>query len=173
MGDEAYRFLHELIRGVAYAGMPKESRGRLHELFAQWIESTAGDRVVEVEEVLGHHLEQAYRLRAETGFEDPSLARSAAERLDAVGRRAHARGDFQSAAGLLGRADELHDAAGLRQLELLHAAAPRCASRDRLPLLGAVIDEGLALATAEGNQRLESRLLRRAVLRATDWPIPR
>jgi DNA-binding SARP family transcriptional activator len=158
-GDEAYRFLHTLIRDVAYAGMPKQSRGRLHELFAKWIEANAGDRIMELEEVLGHHLEQAYRLRAELGAADNGLARSAAERLEHVGRRAHGRGDFQSAAGLLARADGLNVAAGERRLELLHARGAALRLSGAFADARAVLDEGLVAAVDRGERRLEAHLM--------------
>jgi DNA-binding SARP family transcriptional activator len=158
-GDEAYRFVHVLIRDVAYAGMPKESRGRIHELFARWIESTAGDRILEIEEVLGHHLEQAYQLRADVGVPDETLARNAAERLERAGRRAHARGDFRSAAGLLARADDLYVAAGDRQLELLHARGASLRLAGAFADARSVLEEGLEAATALADRRLEAHLL--------------
>jgi DNA-binding SARP family transcriptional activator len=159
-GDEAYRFLHVLIRDVAYAGMPKETRGRLHELFAHWIESNADDRILELEEVLGYHLEQAYRLRADLGGAvNGALARSAAERLEHVGRRAHARGDFHTAAGLLARADELNIAAGERQLEVLHARGAALRLAGSFAEARTVLDDGLAAAIARDDRRLETHLL--------------
>jgi DNA-binding SARP family transcriptional activator len=157
--DEAYRFLHVLIRDVAYSGMPKETRGRLHELFAHWIESNADDRVLELEELLGYHLEQAYRLRAALGGADSALARSAAERLEHVGRRAHARGDFHTAAGLLARADELNIAAGERQLEVLDARGAALRLAGSFAEARVVLDDGLAAAVALDDQNLETHLL--------------
>jgi DNA-binding SARP family transcriptional activator/tetratricopeptide (TPR) repeat protein len=157
--DESYRFPHLLIRDVAYAAVPKEARGRLHELFAQWVESTAGDRIPELEELLGHHLEQAYRLRADVGEPDETLARRAAERLHHAGRRAHARGDFNAAAGLLARADDLYQAAGDRHFELLHARGASLRLAGKLAEAQAVLDRGLEAATALGDSRLEAHLL--------------
>ena len=44
----------------------------MHEPFADWLERTAGERLHEFEEIVGHHLEQAYRDRSELGEEaDP------------------------------------------------------------------------------------------------------
>ena len=65
-GEDAFRFRHMLIRDAAYQAMPKEQRAELHELFARWLTRTVGDRLVEYQEILGHHLEQAYRFRLGT-----------------------------------------------------------------------------------------------------------
>ena len=156
---EAYRFRHHLIRDAAYAGMPKEARGRLHERFARWIESTAGDRLVELEEVLGHHLEQAYRLLEAVGKGDTALALAAAECLERAGRRAEARGDFPSASGLLGRADELYTAAGVRRLELLPMRAAALRLAGSLREARDAVDVALAAVHAVGDRALEAHVL--------------
>jgi class 3 adenylate cyclase/tetratricopeptide (TPR) repeat protein len=103
-GDEAFRFRHLLIRDAAYEGLPKASRAELHERFADWLESAAGE-LVELDEIAGWHLEQAVRYRAELGLEvDRLLARRAAVRLHAAGRRASERSDPVAARSLLERA---------------------------------------------------------------------
>ena len=63
--------------------------------------------LVELDEILGHHLEQAARYTHELGRPDPMLAERAGERLAAAGRRALWRGDDRAAASLLERALEL------------------------------------------------------------------
>jgi class 3 adenylate cyclase/tetratricopeptide (TPR) repeat protein len=108
-GEDAFRFRHLLIRDAAYQAIPKESRADLHERFAIWIEARVGDRVTEFEEIIGHHLEQAYRYRMELGRPDEralDLAVRAAGRLAASGRRALSR-DAPAAVNLLGRAASL------------------------------------------------------------------
>jgi class 3 adenylate cyclase len=102
-GEEAYRFRHLLIRDAAYDGLPKAARADLHERFADWLLSRAGD-LVELDEILGHHLEQAARFKAELEQPDSALADRAAERLAAAGRRALERGDDRAAVSLLERA---------------------------------------------------------------------
>ena len=102
-GDEAYRFRHQLIRDAAYDALPKADRAELHERFAAWVEERRPD-LVELEEILGHHLEQAARYKAELGIPDPTLAERAGAHLTAAGRRALWRGDYHAAAGLLERA---------------------------------------------------------------------
>src|SRR4051812_20428936 len=65
-GDDAYRFRHILIRDAAYDALPKASRAELHARFADWLEEHGAD-LVERDEIIGYHLEQAYRYRAELG----------------------------------------------------------------------------------------------------------
>ncbi len=101
-GEEAYRFRHLLIRDAAYDALPKAVRADLHERFAGWLEERGAD-LVELDEILGHHLEQAARYKAELEKPDAVLAERAAERLAAAGRRALGRGDDRAAASLLER----------------------------------------------------------------------
>jgi hypothetical protein len=105
-GEEAFRFRHQLIRDATYQAIPKEVRAELHERFAEWLSEKAGDRIAEYEEILGYHLEQAYRHRRELGH-GAELTRGLASRasalLAAAGRRAHARQDWTAAAKLLHR----------------------------------------------------------------------
>jgi class 3 adenylate cyclase len=104
--EDAFRFRHLLIRDAAYDALPKASRADLHERFVAWLEER-GRSLVELDEIVGHHLAQAARYRAELGHPDPGLAERAAERLTAAGRRALWRGDNHAAASLLERALEL------------------------------------------------------------------
>ena len=111
-GEDAFRFRHLLIRDAAYQAMPKEQRAELHEGFARWLTDVAGDQVGEYQEILGHHLEQAYRYRSELGPADDrtrALARDAARALHASAERAVERGDLPGAMHLLERAIELAD----------------------------------------------------------------
>jgi class 3 adenylate cyclase/tetratricopeptide (TPR) repeat protein len=105
-GDEAYRFRHVLIRDAAYDALPKSSRADLHEQLADWLEARSGD-LLEGDEVVGYHLEQAYRYRHElapgVAGGEPVAAR-AADLLEAAGRRALARLDVGAARNLFERA---------------------------------------------------------------------
>jgi class 3 adenylate cyclase len=102
-GDEAYRFRHLLIRDAAYDALPKAVRAELHEGFAGWLEER-GAELIERDEILGYHLEQAARYKQELGRADPPLAERAGERLAAGGTRALWRGDDRAAKRLLERA---------------------------------------------------------------------
>jgi class 3 adenylate cyclase len=101
-GDDAYRFRHLLIRDAAYDALPKATRADLHRRFAAWLEEH-GQGLVELDEILGYHLEQAARYLAELARPEPELALAAGDRLAAAGRRAGWRGDSRSAGILLER----------------------------------------------------------------------
>ncbi len=116
--DDAFRFRHLLIRDAAYEALPKASRAELHERFAVWLEGRAPD-LVELDEILGYHLEQAARYRAELGDPSPALQERAAERLAAAGRRAGAREDANACVSLLERASGLLEPDDPRRLALL------------------------------------------------------
>jgi len=105
--EPVYRFHHVLIRDAAYRSLLKEARAELHERFAGWLESKAGELVGEHEEVIAFHLEQAHCYRHELGPLDDrgrKLGVCAATRLHSAGRRALAREDLAAAANLLARA---------------------------------------------------------------------
>ena len=102
-GDHAFRFRHLLIRDAAYDGLPKETRAELHERFAAWLASH-GQELIELDEVLGYHLEQAARYRRELGHPDGDVEQRAALRLAAAGTKAAVRSDLPAADNLLARA---------------------------------------------------------------------
>jgi class 3 adenylate cyclase len=102
-GEDGFRFRHLLIRDVAYEGLPKSARADLHDRFANWLRAH-GRVLVELDEILGYHLEQAARYRAELGQPDLEVARNAGERLATAGRRALLREDYSAATNLLERA---------------------------------------------------------------------
>ncbi|HEU5404806.1 MAG TPA: tetratricopeptide repeat protein, partial [Gaiellaceae bacterium] len=103
-GDDAYRFRHLLIRDAAYDALPKATRADLHERFARWIEQHGGE-LVELDEILGYHLEQAVRYRRELGLDiDEKLRDDARCHLTDAGRRAMSRHDPTAASHLLTRA---------------------------------------------------------------------
>jgi class 3 adenylate cyclase/tetratricopeptide (TPR) repeat protein len=102
-GDHAFQFRHLLIRDAAYDGLPKETRANLHEQFAAWLDAN-GAELIELDEVLGYHLEQAAHYRRELGRQDVELELAAGRRLASAGSRAALRSDAPGAANLLGRA---------------------------------------------------------------------
>ena len=121
-GDDGFRFVHVLVQDAAYAAMAKELRAELHKRFATWLEQAASERLAEYEEILGYHLEQAYRHRAELGPVDEqgrALGRQAAQRLARGAERAEARGDLAARVNLLSRSLELLPAESPRRLELV------------------------------------------------------
>jgi predicted ATPase len=86
-GDEAFRFRHLLIRDAAYESLSKHDRAGLHEKFAGWLARTAGDREVEYQEILGYHLEQAYRYMSELARSTRQVPTSASGPDDSLGAR--------------------------------------------------------------------------------------
>lgn len=103
-GDDGFRFRHLLIRDAAYAGLSKAARAELHERLALWLEERASE-LVEVDEIIGYHLEQAWRYRQELGLpESEALTEGARKRLATGGRRALVRQDYSAALNLLERA---------------------------------------------------------------------
>jgi class 3 adenylate cyclase/tetratricopeptide (TPR) repeat protein len=131
-GDDAFRFVHVLVRDAAYEAAPKELRAELHERFAAWLEDMAADRRSELEEILGYHLEQSYRYRRSLGEEAGDLARRAGEHLAAAGVRADRRSDHVAAANLLRRALELLPSDEERRFDLVLPLATSLAESGRL-----------------------------------------
>ncbi len=111
-GQEAFRFRHALIRDAAYHGVPKSTRAELHERFASWLDELSAGLAVR-DEVIGYHLEQAYRYRRELGPVDAdssAVAAAAVGRLRSAGNRALEREDAAAAVSLLERASALSPA---------------------------------------------------------------
>ena len=106
-GEDGFRFRHLLIRDAAYEALPKAVRADLHKLYATWLDQHEAN-LVELDEVLGYHLEQACQYRAELGTpDDGTLALAARRRLAAGGRRANLRQDYVAAVSLFERAAAL------------------------------------------------------------------
>ena len=161
-GEDGFRFRHLLVRDAAYDALPKATRAELHERFAAWLDERGAD-LVELDEILGYHLEQACLYRAELGLPaDEKLMEGARTRLAAAGRRAYRRDDHDAAANLLARAAalapgvdivlelEVVDAlywvgrSGADALERAESAAERAAAAgDRIGELCARIQEAM------------------------------
>jgi class 3 adenylate cyclase/tetratricopeptide (TPR) repeat protein len=155
-GEDAYRFRHLLIRDAAYDALPKATRGELHERFAAWLEAH-GAELVELDEILGYHLERAYRYRAELGRAEEVLGRQATSRLWAAGRRSLAVGDGNAAAKLIGRAADVVDPAGREGVELLLDLATAHSYSGDLQRAHARREEAVKLARGVGDRALELR----------------
>ena len=155
--EDRFTFQHVLVRDAAYEAMPKQLRADLHERLGDIFGDTAGD------ELVGYHLEQAHRARAEVAPTDPSLdelAVRAAGRLAAAGRRASGREDVPAALNLLERAAVLVPTGrddSLRAQVLLDVGSLMM-SAGRFAEVAAVLDEGVALAAAGADRRIELRI---------------
>ena len=157
--DDAYRFRHLLIRDTAYDALPKATRAELHERFASWLEEHGAD-LVELDEILGYHLEQAYLYRAELGPLDAAaaeLAHRAATRLLASADRALERGDTSATVGLLTRATDLMPTEDPRRLMAELELATALGEQGELDQALERIAEIAAVARARGNVRVAER----------------
>lgn len=150
-GEDAFRFRHILIRDAGYQLLPLAHRAELHEGFASWMERIVGDRANEYEELLGYHLEQAYRQEAlASGTGDPALGARASNLLSSAGQRALRRDDINAARSLLSRASEVAQSddrevleTSLWLAEALHLSGD---ARQANELLEDVTERAIALA---------------------------
>ena len=164
-GEDAFRFGHILIRDAAYAATSKQLRAELHERFAGWLEAKSS----EYDEIVGYHLEQAFRYRAELGRVDEStrdLAARAFGHLGSAGRRAFARGDVPAAANLLWRATALFAEDDPRRLEFVPELGFALDEMGGLTTADRFLGEAGELARRHGDRRAEAyTLLHRAHVR--------
>ena len=159
-GEEAFRFRHILIRDAAYDALPKAPRAELHEQFALWLEQRSGQRAMEYEEIVAHHLEKAYRYRTELGLTDERghrLARRAMERLARAGHRAVLRGDMSAAVNIFSRATQLLPGGNPVRLDLSIRLGEALAKIGRFETADEILNE--VLIEAVGNPSLEAHAL--------------
>jgi class 3 adenylate cyclase/tetratricopeptide (TPR) repeat protein len=151
-GDDAFRFRHLLIRDAAYDSLPKAARAELHESFADWLGRRVPD-LVELDEILGYHLEQAARYRAELGSPSAVLQERSALHLAAAGERAGEREDPAACLSLLRRASQLLEPADPRRNELLPIQAQALYLLGRLDEAYPVFDEAIENADPDTSAR--------------------
>jgi tetratricopeptide (TPR) repeat protein len=159
-GGEAFRFEHLLMLEVAYDSLPKLARADLHERFADWLEQATAARAGEFEEIVGYHLERAHAYRSELGpvdAEGRALARRAATRLGAAGRRAYERGDLQAAVGLLSRSTALLEPGAAGRVELLTDLAEALRETGDFERAESALAEVIESASTAGDRVLEAR----------------
>ena len=153
-GDEVFRFRHLLIRDVAYDTIPKSRRAELHQKFGDWLVRTSGERLPELEEIVGFHLEQAFRYRVElVAVDEPALelAARAAQHLANAAGRAHAREDSHAEIALLSRAVELLPAEDRRRLALLPDLGDALREVGEFTRAMPLLEEAERLASAAGD----------------------
>src|SRR6266511_3039302 len=151
----AYLFRHVLVQEAAYRGIPKRTRAELHE-------------------IVGYHLEQAYRYRVELGPADErarTLAARGAAHLAEGGRRAMNRADASAAARQLGRAAALLPSTDPRRIELLPRLGEALFKGGNLREAAEVLDEAIEVAEISGQRRSQSyALIERARVRVQTDP---
>ena len=160
--EDFYRFGHSVIKDAAYRSLLKRTRAELHERFVGWAEPVNRERgrEVEFEEILGYHLEQAYRYRTELGPVDEDgreIGRRGAEKLASAGRRASIRGDAPAAANLLRRATALLVPQNEWRIELLTELADALLELGDFGDSSTVLREASDIARNIGDSRLEAR----------------
>jgi class 3 adenylate cyclase/tetratricopeptide (TPR) repeat protein len=160
LGDgDRFRFDHVMIREAAYGGLLKRARATLHERFVTWADRVNRERgrETEFEEILGYHLEQAYRYLSELGpLEDhgQAIGTDAATRLASAGRRAFSRGDMASAANLLRRAAALLPENDRQRIALLPDLGEALMEVGDFAAAGAALDEAVDGAAALEDETL-------------------
>jgi DNA-binding SARP family transcriptional activator/predicted ATPase len=155
-GDDAFRFAHALIREAAYEGLPKHLRADLHERVGRWLAA----RDAAPDELIGFHLEQTCRYRAEFGVDGDAgraLAAEAAQRLATAARAALVRADLPTSARLLERAVALLSADDAARAALLPALGVALLDAGRLDGAERVLGEALAVAEERADARLAAR----------------
>jgi class 3 adenylate cyclase/tetratricopeptide (TPR) repeat protein len=149
--EDTFRFRHILIRDAAYERIPKELRSELHERYADWLDS----RGEQFDEIVGYHLEQAFRSVADLGplgDRARALAERAAERLAASGERANGRGDTRAAANLLERAASLLPSEDRRRLALLPSLGRTLRDAGEMQRAATVLSEAVERGRAAGER---------------------
>ncbi|HEX5591552.1 MAG TPA: adenylate/guanylate cyclase domain-containing protein [Candidatus Limnocylindrales bacterium] len=168
--DVVYRFGHLVIRDTTYGSLLKRIRARLHERFVLWAERVNRERgrETEFEEILGYHLESAFRYRTELGVIDDDardVGLRAAMKLGSAGRRALARADLPAAESLLRRAAAVLERESPFRLELVIDLGETHQQQGAFDEAVAVLLDALTIATEIGEERLavRARLIRASV----------
>lgn len=172
--EQAFRFRHALIQAAVYRATPKAERGALHERLADWLENRLSAELPELDALLGHHLEQAYRYTAELGPADThalELARSAGARLGVAGTGAWKRGDARATTNLLGRATALLPEGDPVRRELLCELGVALGVAGESARAQDVLQEAAQRSAAQGDRRIELRArVELSYLRLLDRP---
>jgi class 3 adenylate cyclase/tetratricopeptide (TPR) repeat protein len=151
--EDAFSFGHILIRDATYSGIAKEVRAELHERFAGWLDESEST----YEEIIGYHLEQAYRYRAELSPIDQAL-RALGDRgsdlLAQGGQHALLRADHAAAVNLLDRARSLQSD-HTRRLTLSVWLAEALQFTGKLEEARTLLNDVIEEAAERGDQRNE------------------
>ena len=151
-----FRFRHQLVRDAAYEALPKHERAHLHEAFADWMEGALPQRVNELHEVVGHHLEQACLYRRSVGGASEAaaaLADRAVTHFAAAADRSQGVGDMAATGRLLERALALLPSDDPRRPGLLVKLTEPLAESARLQEAYSTVEEVLASPMADEASR--------------------
>jgi tetratricopeptide (TPR) repeat protein len=134
----------------------------VHERWADWLVERGLD-LVELDEVAGYHLEQAYRYLAELGPVDEhgrDLARRAAERLVSAGEKAsRVRSDMSAAVNVLDRVGSLIPEDDPLRLEAQPLLAAALLDAGQIVRADEVLRSAVDVAGRVGDERVQARAL--------------
>ena len=153
--EDRFAFHHVLVRDVAYRGIAKAERAELHERAADSLDRRDG-----ADELVGFHLEQAYRYRTELARVDDRarrIARAAGDRLGRAGIRAWKRADAPAAVNLLERASVLLPDADPSRRELLCELGLAARMAGQHDAFEQILDSAASASAEAGDRRLEIR----------------
>jgi DNA-binding SARP family transcriptional activator/class 3 adenylate cyclase len=175
--EMGFSFRHVLIQLVAYRSMTREDRARLHQRYAEWLESEAREHPPELNEILGYHLEQAVKQRRRAigvlDEHDPDLAARAGEHLSTGGLRAFGRFDLTASENLLSRAKALLPSSHPQRPRVMRHLAEAYQVLGRHGEADAELAELVEGARAEGDRSLEQDIrLERARVQVFTGPDP-
>ena len=153
-GEPEFEFWHAVTQGVAYEQLPRAVRAAKHEVTARWIETTVGDDLGEIAEIVAHHYSTALDLARATGetlLADRVLGPTIRS-LALAGDRA-LRLDVASAERYYSRALDLAPEECRDRPRLLVAWADTLTQSGRFEEASAVMEEGWAALRAAGDER--------------------
>jgi class 3 adenylate cyclase/tetratricopeptide (TPR) repeat protein len=157
--DDVFGFRHGLVQDAVYRAAPKRLRAELHERYADRLDSESAE-LPDLDEFVGYHLEQAYRLRTQLGESDrrtEQLARESSVRLGEAGMRAAKRGDVPAALGLLRRAASMPPLPPAHVSELLSELGNLLRAAGDLDGALGVLERALGLADAASDRKARAR----------------
>ena len=164
IGAEAgggFVFAHPLIRSAMVAEVPPEVRAEVHERYARWLETSGVAAHARSTELVGSHLEAAFRGSGVSADGD-EIRRRAAASFAAAAAGAFGLGDVRGASALWTRAADLLTPEDPELAELLFECGRANARLDDLTAADALFTRAERLARTNGNpvQEWRARMLR-------------
>jgi predicted ATPase/DNA-binding SARP family transcriptional activator len=156
---DRYAFAHALIQESAYETLSKRQRAELHTHYADWLEHDDSQTLAELDELIGHQLEQAFLCWHELGTEQRELGDRAAIRLVSSGRRAFGIGDTPKAISLFTRATQLLERDAPTRADALAELAEAFRDAGEFGRAEETLEEAIATAARSGDAAAESRAL--------------
>jgi DNA-binding SARP family transcriptional activator len=157
--QDRYAFAHALIQESAYETLSKRQRAALHAQYAEWLEQDDSQTQAELDELIGHQLEQAFLCWHELGVQERGLGDRAAARLLSAGRRSCDIGDTAKAISLLTRAARLFAQDAPSRADALAELGEALRDAGEFRRAEETLEEALATAASTGDAAAEARAL--------------